>query len=85
MIAAYVEGLPIPNFSNSFTKDASVNLLIGFVKCCFDSKEINLRLSPSFISGKINSVSSLSFLFSVDISWMAFLNTVGFSSIDYIL
>ena len=59
MIEAYVEGRPIPRFSNSLTKDASLKRATGLVKCCFGSNCCNASTSPGLRSGKSKSSSPL--------------------------
>ena len=54
----------MPSFSNSLTNAASVNLLIGLVKCCLGSRFLQFNFSPFVTSGRIISLSSLSFLLS---------------------
>ena len=51
MIAAYVEGLPIPSASSFLTREDSVNLEGGLVKSSLIRSFSNLRISPSFIVG----------------------------------
>ena len=57
IILAYVEGLPIPFFSNSFTRAASEYLDGGLVNFWSSLISFKLRLSPSFNGGKISSSS----------------------------
>ena len=54
IIEAYVDGRPIPRFSNSLTNDASLNRAIGLVKCCLGSSLSNANTSPGLKSGNNN-------------------------------
>ena len=63
IVGAYVEGLPIPNSSSCFTKDASVNLYGGLVKRCVALIKLYPRCSPIFKLGNIPAFSSSSLSF----------------------
>ena len=53
IIAAYVDGLPIPSFSRFLIKLASVYLPGGWVKCWTASTVLSFITSPSCIGGRI--------------------------------
>ena len=55
IILAKVEGRPIPCASNSFTRDASVNLAGGRVACSSAVNSLHVRGWPLAKSGKIDS------------------------------
>ena len=62
IVGTYVDGLPIPFSSKSLTKEASVYLAGGCVKCCFPSIDAGSKTSPSSNSGNNTSLSSSSVL-----------------------
>ena len=53
MIAAYVEGRPIPRSSSSFTSEASLNRGGGSVKCCSGFRLFSVSFWPSVSSGSL--------------------------------
>ena len=64
IVGTYVLGLPIPFSSISLTKEASVNLAGGWVKCCFPSIDSFFSISFSDNLGRITESFSSSIVYS---------------------
>ena len=51
IIAAYVEGRPIPRFSSSLTKAASLKRAGGLVKCWLGNTVSSVKVWPNSTAG----------------------------------